>query len=831
MTVYAGVDVLLTEVVKDILDEKIKKCGKGILPVLKIILCGVPRSGKTTFWQNLVGITQTHNQPSHSTGLAEGHAIDVNFKVDSATLLDWKLCDDSDSNEAIFEIYKKILYETQSSEKPHRDSEEHVPQSSENSHEDSERHEPQSSENSHEDSERHEPQSSEDSHEDSAKYASETHHQISENQASPSFPTPTSSEPPQTDSDELEETPKEPADTRISRPPPTTTSADDGQNVTSDSAESVLQREIDYIFNELKEKPGVDHEISRVKLMVNLIDTGGQSAFLHLLPLLTTGNALYLIFFSYEHPLEDELTDEFEGKRGTIKLPDKYTQIDVILQALRCVFTNITQDNESHVKVLIVGTHENSCSCGDQAEIDKSIKEKVQPFFKNDSIEKQDVLQYADMYNDERLILKVNNVREGNTVTEGTSIEEEFQKHRETLDMLFDDKTFPKKVLPGSWLLFSIVLRRLKKDVLLYEDCEYIGTKKLGMLKSEVKLALRHMHKNIGVVMHFGEVLCLRNIVICNPALIFRSVSSMIIQTYYDPFANRDDHLRFKKHAIFTYNSFVAKKDHPELLPHDKLIVLLQHIGAIAPIKTNLTFKCTLCQNNHAHEKPTQCIREEYILPCVLPDAMPGELRCVEERCRKTSAPLVITFEGEYTPVGGFCYLFAKLTAEQEGWELCTPKLHLPLAEDKDTYHDCSIYRNKVTFHVDENYHVTLISTPYCYKVFVDSSECIQYFNVWKAIHTLLDKCPNQAIQKKFKLAFDCTCSRTDEEHLMFLEPSPVSENYSPHHLTAICEKKNSVPTFKHVAKYMAWFKVSFNDIIVLYHNCISNVCGFVLNV
>ena len=792
---FAGVHVLLREVVKDILDKKIQEWGKEeVLPVLKIILCGVPRSGKTTFWQNLVGITQTHNQPSLSTTLAESHAIDV--KVDCATLLDWKLCDGNDSNEVIAEIYRKIL-ENESAERLHKQ---------------------QLSENLHGVSEKH-VASSENPHEFSEKQASATPSKAARNVSN----------------EQAQDTPKlvseESANEKLlipqklsttkagkSQPPPTPTPADVSTK-SSESVVTIIRKEIDSIFKKLKEKPGVVLESSnlqRVKLMINLIDTGGQSAFLHLLPLLTTGNALYLIFFSYEHPLDYELTDEFEAKRGTIKLPHKYTQIDVILQALRCVSTSITGHDESRAKVLIVGTHENSCC--DQTKIDDSIKEKVQPFFK------KDVLQYVDVTKDGHLVLKVNNVRDSGAVTEGQSIEEEFKKHKETLDRLID--AFPQKVLSGSWLLLSIILRRLKKDVLLYEDCEYIGCKKLFMEKSDVKMALHHMHKNIGIVMHFGDVLCLQDIVICNPALIFRSISSMIIQTYYDPSAHRDDHLRFRKHAIFTYNSFVGKKQHPKLLQHDKLIVLLQHIGAIAPVKTNPTFKCTLCQNNHAHEKPTQCIHEEYILPCVLPDAMPGELRSVEECCRKMSGPLVITFEGEYTPVGGFCYLFAKLTAEQEGWELCTPPLHSSLAED---YHHRSIYRNKVTFRVDKEYYVTLISTPYCYKVFVESSECIHYFKVWKAIRALLNKCPNQAIQKKFKLAFDCTCSR-NKEHFMILEPSPVSEDYSPYRLTAICEtSKVTEPTFKRVAKYLAWFMVSLNDIIVLYHNCISNVVLFLL--
>ena len=737
------------EVFQNVLDRKLKEWGKEeILPVLKIILCGVPRSGKTSFWRNLV------NKPSQdplSTTLAECHSIDV--KVEHATLLDWNLCDDSDSTEVTAEIYKKIF--------------EKVTQE----------------------------QATETSQKDSEEQASERSQKDSEERVQASG------------------TPQDVPKDKTSNAPTKLTSDDEGeQNPKSDftsqgksTIASNIRSDIDSIFEKLKETSGIvsgNPNLGKVELMINLIDTGGQSAFLHLLPLLTIGNGLYLIFFSYKYSLEEGHADEFKGERGPIKLSHEYTQIDLILQALRCVSTNITEHDKSdvHVKVLIVGTHKEKC--GDHTPVDDLIKKKVQPFFD------KNVLEYANVTNSELLVLRVNN-----------NDKDEFKEHRITLDHLIKKIKFPQKKLSGCWLLFSIVIRQLKKDILLYDDCVYIG-RKLSMSESDVKFALRHMHENVGIVMHFGDVSCLQDIVICDVAIIFRSISAMIIETYYDPSACTEDYLRFKKHATFTYNSFKekGKKEHKELLQHDKLIVLLQHIGAIAPIKPDSTFKCTLCQTDVVHEKPKHCIHEEYILPCVLPDAMPCDLKRIEEQCREKSTPLVISFEGEYAPIGGFCYLFTKLIADQQKWELCMPNPHSPNEAD---FHK-RIYRNKVTFNFNKKFYITLISTPYCFKVFVEDADCSRYHQVWTAIRDSLDKCPNEAIQKKFKPAFECTCSHKEELHFMILY------DWTPHakQLTAICKKNDQKrPTEEvRVAKYTAWFEV---NLLISSLYCFNNVLWF----
>lgn len=767
-----------------------------------MILCGVPRSGKTSFWKNLVNIEQTHDQPSLSTPLAESHSINV--KIDHATIINWNLCDGGKYNEAISEIYRKILLnhptvqlideasrELNSSEASlYQTNETSLQQTSEELT--TEMFRDQTSEIS-------PGQSNEKSHRQTSDHSHSTDGSDKELTQSTEKSTISDSDHNSSSTDSAK---------KLSEPQA-------GTQPSVEESETIHKR-IDSILVKLREHPQVEYDNSKlgtVKLMINLIDTGGQSAFLQLLPLLTVGNAFYLIFFSYKMSIDELCQDEFEGQGGTIKLPHKFTQINIILQALRCVSTNLCDKRSSpnmsqcHVKALIVGTHKDLCCDKDVKRArDNLIRSKVTPFLDSK------VLEYKDETRD-HLVFRVNNDNK-----------EEFSDHRTRLDEIID-KHFQSQehmALPGSWLLFSFILREVKEDFLSFKDCTYIGDK-LHMDVSEIRLALLHMRDNIGNVIYFEDVLPLKDIVICNPSVVFTSISEMILKRFYDKLMiSASDHLRFRKYGIFTYSTFI-KSRHVELdikmLEHEKLVILLQHIGAIAPIKCSEasdTFECTL--KNCDHTEPMYCIYTEYILPCVLPDAEPGELAAIEANYTSINCtPLMIVFEGEYAPVGGFCYLFTKLTSSQN-WYPCLPPLH---ANDYDVPLEQRIYRNKITFVVDGTVYVTLLSTEYYYKIFVEECkggachECKIFHQVYKAISDTLSRCRNKAI-KKYKPAFECTCKISESKHYMV-----VNESNLPNQLTTKCRKSEAdiIDDKKDLyPEYSAWFRVSVpNSVYIRY--------------
>ena len=659
------------------------------LQVQKIILCGVPRSGKSTFWRKLVKDDFNTDEISQSTILAESHYIHVSLM--STMLYDWHLCSEDGSNfnsdldkEALV-IYKEILkvYSSKSS--------------------------------------------------------------IDESPLSaPTESAPTSKSSTANDPVEL---------------------VKDEASVEQDSDRSHIYQNIDAIFYKLKRNLTSSDDlpdINRVRHIFHLIDTGGQRAFLELLPVLTIGNALYLIFFSYGKPLNVTLEDEYQGQNRTFSLDNEYTQIEVLLQSLRCVSTNsfaddaITAQQDTTSVAMLVGTHidKPSAQPNINGDTNKFIQSEVKGFLDSNT----EVLEYV---RPRELVLEVNNTTKDN---------EKFKTCREILMELIDRK-FSYKKLPGAWLMFNIILRKVKLggwSVISVQHCEYIASK-LFIPPVELKGLLHFMHSDLGILMYFPEVQCLRDTVICDPAIVFTSISEVIIKTFTEDIPRKSkhgmrEHLHFTEYAIFAYDKInEVTYEKRRALELNKLLILLQHIGIIAPIefsKEDPEFKCTL---DHDHSMDAvHCIQAEYIIPCVLKGTNSEEFNKIEQHCKKLCAvePLIVTFECNVAPMGAFCYLFTKLITDQKAknWKAYLPDINSP----NECPVDRIIRRNKVTFIVDEKFFVTLLATARYFKVFVlrrpsDIQEGYEFIcsEVWTAIKEALSCCPNAQV-RSFKAAFRC---------------------------------------------------------------------------
>ncbi|MCG8622745.1 MAG: hypothetical protein MJE68_12215, partial [Proteobacteria bacterium] len=85
------------------------------LQVFRMLLCGVPRTGKTTFWKRLAKVKGFQpSEISPSTAAYESHTIAANERtsphLDSAMLFDLHLYEDTtDLKKEALTIYKHIL--------------------------------------------------------------------------------------------------------------------------------------------------------------------------------------------------------------------------------------------------------------------------------------------------------------------------------------------------------------------------------------------------------------------------------------------------------------------------------------------------------------------------------------------------------------------------------------------------------------------------------------------------------------------------------------------------------------------------------------------------
>ena len=100
-------------------------------------------------------------------------------------------------------------------------------------------------------------------------------------------------------------------------------------------------------------------------ILMNMVDTGGQPAFLEMLPALTMGPALYLIFFRLDQELKKTYQIQYvsKSKKGVQLGDSSYTVEEVIFQALSSIAwfsctvpKKAIMPSPSHAAVLI-GTH------------------------------------------------------------------------------------------------------------------------------------------------------------------------------------------------------------------------------------------------------------------------------------------------------------------------------------------------------------------------------------------------------------------------------------------------------------------------------------------
>ena len=609
-----------------------------------MLLCGVPRTGKTTFWKRLAKVKGFQpSEISPSTAAYESHTIAANEKIsphlDSAMLFDLHLYEDTtDLKKEALTIYKHILI----------------------------------------------------TH--NAKVLTEDYPQ--RKAISDSHPMEISSNTPI-------------LDTTVS--PVSVPDSEKAQSPASLPSDAIVKQrdpimeEINKYFEDLATllRSGEDlPDIPLIKKLCSLADVGGQRAFLEMLPTVTIGKALYLLFFSYEN-FEKELNETVQLKAspqevhtGTI-----YKQMEVITQSLICVSTTSKVSSEN--VALLVGTHVDKVETQDIDRVNAIIHENVKPFLK-------ETLVYAQ---ENQLALEVsikpNKRCSGNPNEYQNNNPEDYQK---VIMNLVENrlKCSESEKLPASWYMFSIILRRMQlagHSILQFHHCEYIA-EKLYIKQMQLQALLSRMHKILGIVIYFPEVEQLKDIVICDPAVVYKSISELIFNSFSST-SHPKLSLRLKKWGVFMVKELEKRCKEKEGCPvqqlqRDKLMIILEHLGIIAPVNIIKTAESNVSSVDPVDPDNAECgIHPQYVIPCILNDAQQAQLSVQIQKAQVCSIiPMRINFACGFAPMGGFCYLFTRLITNNrdKGWELLLPDI-FDESSNNDIY-----WRNKVTFKVDERY-------------------------------------------------------------------------------------------------------------------------------
>ena len=534
-------------------------------------------------------------------------------------------------------------------------------------------------------------------------------------------------------------------------------------------------------------------------ILLNMIDVGGQPAFVEMLPALTVGSALYLLFFRMDQELRELYPVRFlaSEKDRDIILESSYCIEDVLCQSLSSVacFSSFMSNQQSVSRALLFGTHK------DLVEMKGNLEARISAinsilWEKLSSIQPELLLK-ADKDNNFFLVDNMNG-------------DDEIDHIRKEIETIVH-QVFPPVDVPPSWLIFRILLYFLDKPVVSLHQCQEIARR--IKMPTSVESAVWFFHHHIGSLMHYPEVHSMKDAVICDTQVIFDSVSELIIDTFsvsnraIPQSAIRD--FQDKGHFTLEHIEYSTKSHRSCYLSPKQLIDLLKYLNILAEIKPeqdpsspqrlnfedlnvqretlpqsglrdlgSISYKSSsdhLNSQESNHEKSSSQVYQKYIIPAVLKCASEDELKLQTRGSPDDQAyPLKIHFDCGFVPYGVFCGGVAYLIAQQDTllptWQLSR---------------EFKVNKNKVVFLVDGIFDTVLISRPLNLEIQVYrctvarkkksiaeicSSICQTVIEVLETvIFKLKYKAAIQTSEKRpFHLAFPCTCEgEEDSNHLM----------------------------------------------------------------
>ncbi len=469
-----------------------------------------------------------------------------------------------------------------------------------------------------------------------------------------------------------------------------------------DLAVNTLERpndipEITSLFKEVSENSELWKEVKQsFRAFIRMEDTGGQPELMDMLPALTVGPGLYLLFFSYECDLKNHFDVFYQNAAGETTELDKSTVTleEMLLSSLssiscsNCLDHTISPDqaNSTEMKDIldssksvayIVGTHKDKVSEEYVSSFDKELQKVIQDtdFFKSDLVQ---------FFSEDKLVISMDNMGGG---------KDEVSQIRKILEDAME-KHFKKLKIPAVWLLFSLCLRMRKARIASIETCLSLSSS-FNMTPYETKAALWFLHHHAGVIMYFPNVDDLKDLVIIDIQVVYESVTSVILKAMSFGSVGLATAEKFRKTGQFSLQDILsATTVSKDLIPPQKLVTLLEYLHIIARII-------------YSSSTPSSVATDDvHIMPCVLRSASRETLDAVSnDKFRPLSiAPLRVRFVCGFVPIGVFPALTASFIGNHKSFELV----------------QTGLMKNKVQFLYGSGYAlITLLARPKSYEIVI----------------------------------------------------------------------------------------------------------------
>ena len=434
-------------------------------------------------------------------------------------------------------------------------------------------------------------------------------------------------------------------------------------------------------------------ELLEGSTMLHILDTGGQPSFYDVLPMLLSGRTLQVLLFQLNEALEERYVVEYVSSDGTTTDPyvSSFTVEQVIFQALSSVsYTTppastldlpLLPTDRSQSATILVGTYKDQVTDEKFEEIDNTLQKKL----KCSSLPDNTIIRYQNPRGDQppfNIVVPIDNT---SPTDPGICLLQDLMN--EVLEKRFDPFDTPL-----TWLMFHLSVRSTNARVLSFQQCATIARQCGIEDDQELKLALWYLSHQCGIFRYYPEVKGLEDIVICDLQVLFDCVSNLISSTFFFGSACTEIEVRFRETGRCPLQHAEKLLKSCSEIPLMKLLNLLEHLRLLSPI----------------HDDKGEV--QEYFIPCILPSCQVETMQRPSSQCNQP-APLLITFESGYCPLGLFHSLNVHLTSlHLMKWRLCEEKL----------------FRNKVSFYVGMDFNqVTLISRPTYYEIWLNrESEC-----------------------------------------------------------------------------------------------------------
>ena len=329
--------------------------------------------------------------------------------------------------------------------------------------------------------------------------------------------------------------------------------------------------------------------------MLTFLDTGGQPAFINMLPAVTTSAMITFILHSMEGGVDNLINENVAVYGEGFEKSSNYKYIDFIklLFSMRKLeeeqkFEELLVDQgfkgDKKCYISLVGTKSDLCEDSDT--VARNIGNKLQPII-NQTICESSLIPIDGEY-----FVPVSNCKAGTDDEDkkAAKFRKRIYEHLEKRDTYF---------IPIVWLMLELEIKhRKEKDIFFFDEVYKICEGgNLIMDEADISRALQFFH-HIGVFLYYGsedtEMKEIADIVIINHQWIFKNLHSMFKAAK----SNKDVTKAFGSDGLL--NSRVIEVIDWELgknVPKKYFLRLLEKLGLIAPTKR----------------------KDEYFMPCVLP--------------------------------------------------------------------------------------------------------------------------------------------------------------------------------------------------------------------